>query len=172
MNGNQLMTAQQKTIVGLGEGVNKAGVARGWWSNEVEGIKDGAVSKRLEAVYSMAVEGDGLWALTGTQVSQSRLSQMPCLHPVRANQSIHASSFTRSSRTFAQGTFQRGVLHVAPAWRERIPEWIMGWYSQRMGFEHWSNRPTVSYAWCPNILTLIQTIPPSVADALAATEIG
>ena len=63
------MTAQQKTMVGLGEGVNKTGVARGWWTNEVDCIKDGQVSKRLEGVYSMAVEGDGLFALTGTQVS-------------------------------------------------------------------------------------------------------
>ena len=64
------MTAQQRSIVGLGEGVNKAGVVRGWWANEVEGIKDGAVAKRMEAVYSMAMEGDGLWALSGTQVSR------------------------------------------------------------------------------------------------------
>jgi transcriptional activator SPT8 len=68
VNGKQMMTAQQRTLVGLGD-VTKAGVARGWWSNEVDGIADGAVSKRMEAVYSMAVEGDGLWALTGTQVS-------------------------------------------------------------------------------------------------------
>ena len=64
------MTAQQRSIVGLGEGVNKAGVVRGWWTNEVEGIKDGAVAKRMEAVYSMVMEGDGLWALSGTQVSR------------------------------------------------------------------------------------------------------
>lgn len=63
------MTAQQRSLVGLGEGVNKAGVVRGWWANEVEGIRDGAVSKRMEAVYSMAMEGDGLWSLSGTQVS-------------------------------------------------------------------------------------------------------
>jgi transcriptional activator SPT8 len=68
-----VMTAQQRSIVGLGEGVSKAGVGRGWWSNEVEGSRDGTVGKRLEPVYSLACEGDGLWALTGTQVRTSPL---------------------------------------------------------------------------------------------------
>ncbi|ORY35329.1 WD40-repeat-containing domain protein [Naematelia encephala] len=63
VNGNQLMTAHQKTFVGLGEGINKAGVGKGWWANEVEGIN----GMRMEPVYSMACEGDGLWAATGTQ---------------------------------------------------------------------------------------------------------
>jgi len=53
--------------------VSKAGVVRGWWSNEVEGSRDGTVGKRLEPVYSLACEGDGLWALTGTQVRTSPL---------------------------------------------------------------------------------------------------
>jgi transcriptional activator SPT8 len=74
VNGAQLMTSQQKAVVGLGEGVSKAGVGRGWWSVEVEGIKDGAVGKRMEPVYSLACEGDGLWALGGTQVrAQSQM---------------------------------------------------------------------------------------------------
>ena len=63
------MTAQQKSTVGLGEGVNKAGVPRGWWSVEVDGVGG---ERKKEAVYSMACEGDGLWALAGTQVSSSR----------------------------------------------------------------------------------------------------
>ena len=67
------MTAQQRTVVGLGEGVSKAGVGRGWWTNEVEGLRDGMLGKRMEPVYSMAVEGDGLFALTGTQVGQASL---------------------------------------------------------------------------------------------------
>lgn len=62
------MTAQQRTFVGLGEGLTKGGVPRGWWTNEVDGIQGGVVSKRVEGVYSLAVEGDGLWALSGTQV--------------------------------------------------------------------------------------------------------
>ena len=64
------MTAQQRTLVGLGEGVTKAGVGKGWWANETEG-RDGLGTSRLGPVYSLAVEGDGLWALAGTQVSDS-----------------------------------------------------------------------------------------------------
>ncbi|BEJ10977.1 hypothetical protein CspHIS471_0103990 [Cutaneotrichosporon sp. HIS471] len=65
VNGGQVMTAQQRSIVGLGEGVHKAGVGRGWWSCEVE---DGAPpTKRIEPVYSLACEGDALWALAGSQ---------------------------------------------------------------------------------------------------------
>ncbi|WVW85841.1 hypothetical protein I302_107879 [Kwoniella bestiolae CBS 10118] len=67
VNGGQMMTAQQRSVVGLGETINKAGVGRGWWANEVEGINGGSVGKRAEPVYSMACEGDGLFALTGTQ---------------------------------------------------------------------------------------------------------
>ncbi|WWD18894.1 hypothetical protein CI109_103349 [Kwoniella shandongensis] len=67
VNGAQMMTAQQRSVVGLGETVSKAGVGRGWWANEVEGINGGQVGKRAEPVYSMACEGDALWSLTGTQ---------------------------------------------------------------------------------------------------------
>ncbi|WVQ68267.1 uncharacterized protein L199_006474 [Kwoniella botswanensis] len=67
VNGGQMMTAQQRSVVGLGETINKAGVGRGWWANEVEGINNGSVGKRAEPVYSMACEGDGLFTLTGTQ---------------------------------------------------------------------------------------------------------
>ncbi|WWD02379.1 hypothetical protein V865_000418 [Kwoniella europaea PYCC6329] len=69
VNGGQMMTAQQRSVVGLGETINKAGVGRGWWANEVEGINNGSVGKRAEPVYSMACEGDGLFTLTGTQAS-------------------------------------------------------------------------------------------------------
>lgn len=69
VNGGQLMTSQQKAVVGLGEGVSKAGVGRGWWSVEVDGIRDGNVGKRVEPVYSLVCEGDGLWTMAGTQVS-------------------------------------------------------------------------------------------------------
>lgn len=75
VNGNQLMTAQQRSVVGLGEGVNKAGVSRGWWSNEVFDQSDGEGSdggwRSVEPVYSLACESDGLWAAAGTRVSDS-----------------------------------------------------------------------------------------------------
>ena len=71
VNGGHMMTAQQRTIVGLGESVSKAGVGRGWWGNEVEAGRDATLAKKLDPVYSLACEGDGLWALTGTQVGGS-----------------------------------------------------------------------------------------------------
>lgn len=74
-----MMTAQQRSVVGLGEGMNKAGLPRGWWTNEVEGIIGGTVAKRTEPVYSMACEGDALWALTGTQVSRVHVQAAPLL---------------------------------------------------------------------------------------------
>ncbi|WWC63085.1 uncharacterized protein I303_105684 [Kwoniella dejecticola CBS 10117] len=76
VNGGQLMTAQQRNAVGLGETINKAGVARGWWANEVEGINGGSVSKRAEPVYSIACEGDGLFVLTGTQSGPINMSTL------------------------------------------------------------------------------------------------
>ncbi|KAL7423529.1 Transcription factor spt8 [Cryptotrichosporon argae] len=67
VNGAQVMTSQQRAVVGLGEGVHKAGVARGWWANDVEHADAGAVVTKAEPVYSLACEADALWALTGTQ---------------------------------------------------------------------------------------------------------
>jgi len=69
LNGGQMLTVAQKAVVGQGEGISKGGVGRGWWTNEVDGIVGGNVGKKLEPVYSMLCEGDGLWALCGTQVS-------------------------------------------------------------------------------------------------------
>lgn len=72
VNGQQMMTAQQRSIVGMGESIGKAGVGRGWWVSDVPGTQNeggGIVERGVEPVYSLAVEGDGLWALTGTQVS-------------------------------------------------------------------------------------------------------
>jgi hypothetical protein len=109
------MTAQQRTSVGLGEGVNKAGVGRGWWPNEVEGMNGGTVSQRREAVYSMAVEGDALWSLSGTQVGVlgtahigTNLTQLV----VRTYQPLHLETLARTSRPYAQGSLECGVMYV------------------------------------------------------------
>lgn len=85
--------------------MNKAGVGRGYWRNEVEGEEGGTVGgdagkkkqgkdafsflegqqaepterkrvKRAEPVYSLAVQSDGLWSLSGTEVSLSRTLTM------------------------------------------------------------------------------------------------
>lgn len=77
------MTAQQRTIVGMGESIGKAGVGKGWWVSDIPdgsgsgvdgGESNGGNERRVEPVYSLAVEGDGLWALTGTQVSEILIS--------------------------------------------------------------------------------------------------
>jgi transcriptional activator SPT8 len=95
VNGAQAMTAQQRSMVGLGEGVSKAGVARGWWANEVSstGMENGSdAGSRREPVYSLACEGDGLWALTGTKV---------CLSPIPT-----------SRRGFSKLTRQSGAINL------------------------------------------------------------
>jgi transcriptional activator SPT8 len=79
VNGGQLMTAQQRSVVGLGESINKAGVSRGWWNNEVFDPGEGEGDegwRSLEPVYSLACESDGLWAAAGTRVSGFLASQI------------------------------------------------------------------------------------------------
>lgn len=106
-NSGSSLSALQRGVANLGEGVNKAGVAKGYWRNDVEveevvggdakngsikdkklqsGMGDASFSfleseqvdappaerkrvKRLEPVYSLAVQVDGLWTLAGTEVS-------------------------------------------------------------------------------------------------------
>lgn len=83
-NGGSLMTAHQRAVGGLGEGVTKGGVCRGWWENEgplpplgsstsisgLDGVDiDGSERHRLrEPVYSLALQRDALWGLSGTAV--------------------------------------------------------------------------------------------------------
>ena len=140
------MTAQQKGVVGLGDGVGKAGVARGWWGNEVDetvpgqengvngsSVREDGRGKKLEPVYSMTTEGDGLWALTGTRVSPpspkshralDRLSNL-----VRSNQPLLLATRSRSSDTYAAWPQQRRVMHVPPSRGEELPQRFLGWYS-------------------------------------------
>jgi hypothetical protein len=74
-NGMQTMTAQQRSVVGLGESINKAGVFRGWWNNEVESGSGEDAWKGLEPVYSLACQSDALWAASGTRVGCSLLGR-------------------------------------------------------------------------------------------------
>jgi transcriptional activator SPT8 len=64
------MTAQQRSVVGLGETINKAGVFRGWWNNDVEQGTGEDVWTGREPVYSLACESDALWVGAGTRVSK------------------------------------------------------------------------------------------------------
>lgn len=95
-NGKNLLTVQQRGVANLGEGVNKGPVVRGYWKNEVEveevvgGEEKGEKAegeellpwmvaenekrervrvKKMQPVHSMAVQSEGLWAVTGTDVS-------------------------------------------------------------------------------------------------------
>jgi transcriptional activator SPT8 len=85
VNGQQVITAQQRSLIGLGESISRSGVGRGWWASEVDAGEPGSMAKKVEPIYSMAVEGDGLWAMTGTQVSRV----MTTLMTVWAYQSLH-----------------------------------------------------------------------------------
>ncbi|KAJ9094013.1 hypothetical protein QFC20_006993 [Naganishia adeliensis] len=95
-NSGAALSALQRGVANLGEGVNKAGVGRGYWRNEVEGEEGrrglegmrGRRSrgqaepterkrvKRAEPVYSLAVQSDGLWSLSGTESGPINLTTL------------------------------------------------------------------------------------------------
>ncbi|WVR07353.1 hypothetical protein IAU60_004394 [Kwoniella sp. DSM 27419] len=115
VNGAQMMTAQQRSVVGLGETVNKAGVGRGWWANEVDGIVGGSVAKRSEPVYSMACESDGLWALAGTQsgpINLHTLRHSPghLVHSLKGHSSVvSCMTLLPSEKGFLSGSWDGTV---------------------------------------------------------------
>ncbi|KAK8854961.1 hypothetical protein IAR55_003701 [Kwoniella newhampshirensis] len=118
VNGAQMMTAQQRSVVGLGETVSKAGVGRGWWANEVEGINGGQVGKRAEPVYSMACEGDALWALTGTQSGPINLYTLRH-SPGHQVHSLKGHSSVVSCMTLLPN--EKGV--ISGSWDGTLREW-------------------------------------------------
>jgi transcriptional activator SPT8 len=99
-NGKNMLSTQQRAMATLGEGVNKGGVIRGYYKNEVEveevvgeeeeqpkntgpalpwmqaaaeasrAKKEVVKIRKIQPVHSLAVQGDGLWALSGTEVSR------------------------------------------------------------------------------------------------------
>lgn len=88
-NGKSLLTAHQRGIGGLGEGVTKGGVCRGWWANDVpipppppssvapraeDDADDPPPTSAREPVYSLAMQRDALWGVSGTSVSSFALS--------------------------------------------------------------------------------------------------
>lgn len=100
------MTAQQRSVVGLGEGVNKAGVSRGWWNNEVELGEGEDMWRGLEPVYSMACESDGLWAAAGTRAGHQLLKyqEIDLTHTVRTHQPILLAPFARPLGPCSEGS--------------------------------------------------------------------
>jgi hypothetical protein len=125
VNGGQVMTAQQKSLVGLGEGISKAGVVRGWWSVEVENIGGGG--KRKEGVYSMACESDGLWALAGTQVSLAGQTELILL--VWPDQPVYPAAFSWTPSTLFKRPHECSIVHDPPARRKELSKRFMGWHS-------------------------------------------
>ncbi|GMK58432.1 hypothetical protein CspeluHIS016_0504640 [Cutaneotrichosporon spelunceum] len=116
VNGGQIMTAQQRSIVGLGEGVHKAGVGRGWWSCEVE---EGAPPmKRTEPVYSLACEGDALWALAGSQSGPINLYTLRH-RPGHLVHSLKGHTNVVSALQLLPG--ERGLL--SGSWDGGVKEW-------------------------------------------------
>jgi transcriptional activator SPT8 len=97
-NGKNFLSTQQRAMATLGEGVNKGGVVRGYWKNEVDVEevvgdapeqstpagpalpwmqaaqatqiqKEVVKVKKMQPVYSMAIQSDALWVVSGTEVS-------------------------------------------------------------------------------------------------------
>lgn len=75
-NGKTLLTAQQRSYSGLADVNLKAGVLRSWWENNkptANGVNfaPGPLTSRTP-VYSMTMQADALWGLSGTKVYQLR----------------------------------------------------------------------------------------------------
>ncbi|KAF8320054.1 WD40 repeat-like protein [Clavulina sp. PMI_390] len=70
-NGKNLLTAQQRAYSGLADVNLKAGVLRSWWENGKPINSNGVLAPGTPAsrspVYSMAVQADALWGLSGTK---------------------------------------------------------------------------------------------------------
>lgn len=94
-NGKNMLSTQQRSMATLGEGVNKGGVVKGYYRNEAEmeqvvgdseedaqaggpalpwmqnapsqSTRETIKVKKMQPVYSMAVQSDGLWAASGTE---------------------------------------------------------------------------------------------------------
>lgn len=125
------MTSQQRAVIGMGETISKVGVGRGWWVADVATEPSGG-ERRSEPVYSLAVEGDGLWTLTGTQVSPYSIGSGGCVASntayslVWTDQSLHLATLSRSPRTFTQRSYERCLLHESDDGRETRIERFMG----------------------------------------------
>ncbi len=66
-NGKTLLTAPQRAHTGMADTNLKAGILRSWWEN----LEDGArplPETSLSPVYSMTMQADALWGLSGTAV--------------------------------------------------------------------------------------------------------
>lgn len=110
VNGGQVMTAQQRAVVGLGESVHKAGVGRGWWSCEVD--------SKPEPVYSLACESDALWSAAGSRsgpINLYSLRHQPgrLIHSLKGHSSVvSALQLLPGDKSLLSGSWD-GVVKVS-----------------------------------------------------------
>ncbi|KDQ11704.1 hypothetical protein BOTBODRAFT_135510 [Botryobasidium botryosum FD-172 SS1] len=73
-NGKSLLTAPQRHHCGLGDGVMKGGVLNCWWEN-VDVIPEGTEPeiRPVSPVYSMVLQADALWGISGTKTGHLNL---------------------------------------------------------------------------------------------------
>ncbi|KAI0054140.1 WD40 repeat-like protein [Auriscalpium vulgare] len=71
VNGKVFLTAPQRHHAGVVEGILKAGQVRSWWENP--GLPTGNGEVDLAPVHSLAVHGDGLWGLAGSNAGNINL---------------------------------------------------------------------------------------------------
>lgn len=164
VNGAQVMTAQQRGVVGLGEGVNKAGVGRGWWSVEVPeaqvnasasgatgapaaGSAGGTAAsggKKQEPVFSLACDPDGLWSAAGTQSGDINLYSLrhspgTQITSLRGHNNVVSCLQLVDDTSLLSGSWD-GVVKVS--YHHSLDQLTSG-----MGFEHWADNADVSRTW-------------------------
>ncbi|KAI0065390.1 WD40 repeat-like protein [Artomyces pyxidatus] len=71
VNGKVFLTAPQRHHAGVVEGILKAGQVRSWWENP--GVPTGNGDADLSPIHSLAIHGDGLWSLAGSNTGHINL---------------------------------------------------------------------------------------------------
>ena len=74
VNGKVFLTAPQRHHCGVIEGILKGVPIRSWWENPVDpsGMNGVGDDQSLGAVYSLLMQSDALWALSGSEVGELR----------------------------------------------------------------------------------------------------
>jgi len=98
LNGKSFLSTPQRHHSGVVEGLMKAGQLYCWWENpavpDPKKVNGTTVDDDLGVapVYSLTMQSDALWALGGSDVSESSriyLISLPQFYPGRAYQSFH-----------------------------------------------------------------------------------
>lgn len=92
VNGKIFLTAPQRQHCGVIEGIMKAGQVRCWWENAIPMANaDGSAGEApMYPVYSLAMQSDALWSLSGSDVSHNYKYYFPllCLYAFAARASL------------------------------------------------------------------------------------